>query len=104
MECDKKSGEKRQRDAESDDEAVDEGGSKKVMVGLLEVNQEDDVDLQETNSWYMDDRSGEVLDPKLVEIAEKEELDYMTKIGVGIESSMGECFEKTNACRKETTS
>jgi len=75
----------------------DSGREKRIFVGELEVNQEDEISFSE----YYDDKDGKALDSRLVRAAEKEELDFMEKLVVGEECPEGECWEKTG---KEPTS
>jgi hypothetical protein len=86
-----KQGEKRERE---DDDSVDEQ-SKKVTVYGLEVNQEVDPVANNDDQLYHDDRTGKTLNAKLVEIAEREEIDFMEKLGVGVESTLDECWSMT---------
>ena len=41
---------------------------------------------------YFDDKTGSMLDGNLVKAAEKEELDFMEKFGVGKDSTEEECW------------
>ena len=86
-------GAKREREDLGDD---DEEPLRKVMVGVLEVNQEDEEDWQAaTRDIFYDDRTGKTLDADLVDTAEKEELAFMERIGVGEVCDARECWEKT---------
>ena len=102
----RRQGEKRTRDAGSDEEQA--LNSKKSFVGELEVNQEPDAyafvgefctnqedEDGDFEAQHLDDRSGEALDAKLVKKAEKEEIDYMTELGVGEESTREEARRMT---------
>ena len=62
-------------------------------INGLEIND----DLEEVADFirYLDEKTGEVLDPKLVEIARQEEVAFMNKIVVFEESSREECWEET---------
>ena len=81
--------------AASDDEGAKDGKIQRrdqTMVGELEVNQEADEDencdeCEEYREAVHDDRTGEVLDPRLTEQAEDEEMAYMEQLGVGVVSS-----------------
>jgi hypothetical protein len=72
------------------DATVDEA---RMEVGGLEVND----DVEEGVEWtrYIDEKTGEDLDPKLVKAARKEEMTFMEKIVVFEESTREECFQET---------
>jgi hypothetical protein len=91
-EVQEEAGEKRKR-GEGDEGDQDEGRQQRVCVYQLEVNQE-----YEEAAWdpdYFDDRTGEMLDAKLVKAAEDEEINFMNKIKVGEECDPEECWEMT---------
>ena len=67
--------------------------AQQVYVDGLEVNQENEDTA--AGASHFDDRTGAELDPELVAAAEKEELDFMERIGVGEESSLEECWRNT---------
>ena len=80
------------RKHENDGE-VDEP-ERKVFVNKFEVNQEFEEDWADTMD-YFDDKTGSMLDGNLVKAAEKEELDFMEKLGVGMDSTEEECWRLT---------
>ena len=100
-----KRAEKRDRE---DDDTVDEQ-PRKVTVCGLEVNQEfdqaegewlgaqhsDEESNESRDQMFYDDRTGKVLKADLVRIAEREEIDFMNDLGVGIESTEDECWMMT---------
>ena len=63
---------------------------KKVFVGELEVNQEDEEWIE--SEVYYDDKTGKQLQAKLVKAAEEEELAFMNDLGVGEETALEECW------------
>ena len=90
---DQDGGEKRIRE-----EAVGEEdrSAKKAMVAGLEVNQEDEelpalAESEYDEDEYYDDKTGRALEPRLVEKAAAEEIDYMMKLEVGQEVNEQEC-------------
>ena len=66
---------------------------KKVFVGELEVNQEDEEWIE--SEAYYDDKTGKQLQAKLVKAAEEEELAFMNDLGVGEETTLEECWRQT---------
>ena len=81
---------------------MDEEGrsAKKAMVAGLEVNQEDEAlpalaESEYDEDEYYDDKTGRVLEPRLVEEADTEEIDYMMKLEVGQEVDEQECWTMT---------
>ena len=92
------------REREEDVDETDRQPAKRAMVGELEVNQEvdewGDGELGTSGDdrfWNgaIDDKTGDQLDPRLVEMAETEEMEYMRNLGVGEEVDEQECWEKT---------
>ena len=109
------------RKVEGEEDVSEQRENKRVMVGGMEVNQEDD----EPEAWYPEDgdpwdamdkqelvkdmetcdsaalesvrdvKSGEVLDGGLMSDARSEELTFMESLGAFEESSWEECVEKT---------
>jgi hypothetical protein len=72
----------------------------KAMVAGLEVNQEDEelpalAESEYDEDEYYDDKTGRALEPRLVEKAEAEEIDYMMKLEVGQEVNEQECWTMT---------
>ena len=85
---------KRKHDDVSEDEETRQ--DPKAMVGELEVHQEVDCegwtfDPNDDFESFADEKEGLDLDPKLVEAAEREELEYMEDLGVGEVVDEGEC-------------
>ena len=80
QEVQEEAGEKRKRDKDDEGDQNEEL-MQRVCVYQLEVNQK-----YEETPWdpgYFDDRTGEMLDAKLVKAAEDEEIKFMNKIKVG---------------------
>ena len=87
---------KRRKEDEEDDD--NPSAEKKVTVGELEVNQEDDewqAHCEYEEEHVVDEKSGVKLDSCLVKVAEEEEMSYMEEIGVGEFVPEGECEKET---------
>jgi hypothetical protein len=73
------------------------GAPKKVLVGKLEVMQEEE-DEQPT-TWeveqFFDEKTGRELEPKKVAEARKEEVGFMKRIVVYEDSEIDECWQRT---------
>ena len=58
-----------------------------------------DEDAGEMGVWddglYLDERTGEALDPNLVRIAEGEEIAFLKRIDLYVETDIAECLAKT---------
>ena len=77
---------------EADEGDQDTGWRERVCVYQLEDQEYEEV------AWdpdYFDDRTGEMLDIKLVKAAENEEIAFMHKIKVGEECDPDECWKMT---------
>jgi len=92
---------KRGRGDQPDDEEPERKAERKTFVFELEVNQEFDEE-EEESSMFVDDKTGDKLDAKLVEKAEEEEIEFMIKIELGVECDVSECWEKTGKAPTST--
>ena len=68
----------------------DDGPERKVFVNEFEVNQEFEEDWTDIMDNF-DDKTGRILDGKMVMAAEKEEVEFIEKLGVGEDSTEEEC-------------
>jgi len=62
-----------------------------VFVGGLDTNDEEEASLWGDGA-YMDERTGEELDPKLVRQAESEEIAFLKRINLYVEVDTAECW------------
>ena len=65
-----------------------------VFVGGLDTNDEEEASLWDDGA-YVDERTGEELDPKLVRQAESEEIAFLKRINLYVEVDTAECWTNT---------
>ena len=93
---------KRSQDHQEEQQAKAKNSDEEMDIGKIE-DEEDDGYQPNTKQfpWDMEDeeffdsRSGEILERELVQIARKEEMDFMEKFGVYEDATIEECFAET---------
>ena len=63
-------------------------------MGGLDTNDEEEASLWDDGA-YVDERTGEELDPKLVRQAESEEIAFLKRISLYVEVDTAECWANT---------